>query len=216
MNFGNCFIRFLCAVSVLYGFTFQASIAENTLPPFGRNTVLVWKAQSTSFEECFTVRIAEFSPDRYVEWENEKTQGTIFMPEKDVQEAKGFVDSSLFVAGVDKKSKDTMTLWLSRRVFLELKEKKKAKCVLDGVSTWLTYEGDDHLTVEVNKTPLELPAIRVKDDRGSERWFLDREDNPLLLKHAVRTFNQTLISITTDKLNTLRWIKGVKLRNLPH
>jgi hypothetical protein len=62
---------------------------------------------------------------------------------------------------------------------------------------------------------MELPVIKVNDDRGSERWFLDSEENPLLVKHAIRQFCQILASITTDRSNTLRWIKGKKLTN-PH
>jgi hypothetical protein len=60
-----------------------------------------------------------------------------------------------------------------------------------------------------------LPAIKVKDDRYSDRWFLDFEDNPLLVKHTSRHFSQTLTSVATDKSNTLRWIKGKKL-TAPH
>jgi len=63
----------------------------------------------------------------------------------------------------------------------------------------------------VNKKSMKLPVIKVSDDRGSERWFLDQEDNPLMLSHRVRKFNQTLTSITTDQANMLRWIKGKKL-----
>ena len=63
---------------------------------------------------------------------------------------------------------------------------------------------------------MELPVIRVSDDRGSERWFLDDADNPLLVKHLFRQYSQTLVSITTDRPNTLRWIKGRKLANPPH
>jgi hypothetical protein len=62
---------------------------------------------------------------------------------------------------------------------------------------------------------MALPAIKVSDDRGSERWFLDQEENPLMLKHTVRQFTQVLASITTDRPNTLRWIKGKKLANIP-
>ena len=77
----------------------------------------------------------------------------------------------------------------------------------------LTYLGEGQLIVEVNRKPVALPVIRVSDDRGSERWFLDQEDNPLMLQHTLRSFRQTLASITTDKANTLRWIKGKKLTN---
>jgi len=36
-----------------------------------------------------------------------------------------------------------------------------------------------------------------------------------MLKHTVRQFTQVLASITTDRPNTLRWIKGKKLANIP-
>jgi hypothetical protein len=61
---------------------------------------------------------------------------------------------------------------------------------------------------------MNLPVIKVKDDRGSERWFLDSEDNPLMLRHLIRKYDQTLASVTTDQPNTLRWIKGKKLANM--
>jgi arginine repressor len=79
----------------------------------------------------------------------------------------------------------------------------------------MTLEGSEKIKVEVNRTLMELPVIKVKDDRGSERWFLDSEENPLMAKQAIRQFSQTLASITTDRPNTLRWIKGKKLTN-PH
>ena len=207
---------FAAKIAIVFGFISLAFSEGTQLPSFGRDTVLVWKIQNTSLEEGFIVRIAEFSPDRYVEWENEKTQGTIFMPAKDVLEAKGYTSSGLFEAGVDRRSKNAITLWLSQKIYRDLKEKKKARCVLDGVITWLQYLGEEHLTVEVNRNPMQLPVIRISDDRGSERWFLDQENNPLLVKHIVRGYSQTLTSITTDKHNTLRWINKTKLGNLSH
>jgi hypothetical protein len=77
----------------------------------------------------------------------------------------------------------------------------------------MTVEGPDSLSVEVNRVPMALPVLKVKDDRGQERWFLDQPDNPLLVRHIFRTFTQTLKSVTTDKPNTLRWIKGRKLQS---
>jgi hypothetical protein len=41
------------------------------------------------------------------------------------------------------------------------------------------------------------------------------EDNPLMVKHMVRKYTQALQSITTNRANTLRWIKGKKLANPP-
>lgn len=185
------------------------------LPPMGRDTVLVWNTRSLDFEARFIVRIAIFAPNRFLEWEDGKTQGTVFMPQRDIQEARGYFSSSLFVSGVDKRSSNSTTLWLSRKIFRTLKEKKKVKCVLDGVSGQLIHRGEGTIQVDVNRSMRELPVIMVLDDRGSERWFLDDEDNALLMRHQSRNYEQKLTSITTDRQNTLRWIKGKKLSNPP-
>ncbi len=133
------------------------------------------------------------------------------MTQKAVTTARTFVNARLFEGGVDTKGKDTTTLWLSQQVFRELKAKSRTKLAIDSIEGWMTVEGSDQLVVQVNRTPVTLPVIKVKDDRGQERWFLDQEENPLLVKHVYRTFNQTLTSITTDRPNSLRWIKGKKL-----
>ena len=185
------------------------------LPIMARDTVLVWKVQMPDFESRFIVRIAMFAPNRFVEWEDGKTQGTIFMIQRDVQEAPGYESTSLFDPGVEKKSANTTTLWLSRKIFRALKEKKKARCVLDGVTSQFKYLGEATLQVDVNRSMREIPVIMVSDDRGSVRWFLDNEDNPLMVRHQFRNYDQKLSSITTDRADTLRWIKGKKLEKIP-
>jgi hypothetical protein len=125
------------------------------------------------------------------------------------------VNARLFEGGVDTKGKDATTLWLSERIFTGLKEKGRLKVSLDGVDGWLTLDGTDRLPVEVNRSQKMLSVIKVKDDRGNERWFLDSAENALLVRHTVRSYVQSLTSITTDKPNTLRWIKGKKL-TAPH
>jgi len=188
-----------------------ALAAGAVAPQFGRDTVLVWTIKNQDEGSTFVVRIAEFLPSRFIEWENATTQGTIRMSPNAVANGRVFVNARLFEGGVDTKGKDATTLWLSRWIFRELKTKSRVKVAIDSVDGVMTLDGSETLTVEVNRTPLELAAIKVKDDRGQERWFLDAEDNPLMLKHVFRSFSQTLKSITTDRPNTLRWIKGRKL-----
>lgn len=209
----NCVFISL-GLCILFALLAPAAIKdENFFPHFGRDTVLVWKIQISDFETRFIVRIAEFSPNRHFEWEDDKAQGTVFIPEKDVLAAKGYVNTSLFEAGVDTTSKNYTTLWLSRKIYKEFKEKKNVKFNLDGVRAKFLSLGEDQLIVEVNRAKIALPVIKISDDRGSERWFLDHEDNPLLVKHKIRTYTQTLTSITTDKPNSLRWIRVAKRKN---
>ncbi len=213
-NFRECF-QSAFMIAALMIFQQGANTAENNLPPFGRDTVLVWKMTNPGLESNFVVRIASFNPDRFMEWESESNQGTVFMSSRDIEEAKGYVNRSLFEGGVDKRSEQNTTLWLSRRIYQELKSKGKVKCLLDGVGGAFESLGQDHLTVEVNSTPRELTVIKATDGRGSEFWFLDREDNPLMVKQVIRNYSQTLTVISTDRPNTLRWIKGPKLTNPP-
>jgi hypothetical protein len=63
------------------------------------------------------------------------------------------------------------------------------------------------MEIEVNRSTRSLPVIKTRDDRGNERWFLDAEENPMLVNHVYQSYQQKLISITTDRANTLRWIK---------
>jgi hypothetical protein len=201
---------------MLVSFSPSRAEGEKPLPAFGQDTVLVWTTQNQDYESQFVVRIAEFTPDRFLEWEDMQTQGTVFMSSSDLLTANDFLNgSSLFRSGVDTKSKNGTSLWLSRKIFRDLKDKGKVKCNLDGIPAFMTYTGDDRLSVEINKSMKELPVIKVTDDRGSERWFLNSEENPLLVKHMIRKYVQTLTSITTNRSNTLRWIKGEKLNNIP-
>lgn len=187
----------------------QAPSTAPLLPPFGRDTVLVYRSSNES-EGAFVVRIARFSPDRYFEWEDTTTQGTILIPAKAVDEAHALVNYQLFQGGVDTRGKNATTLWLSRRVYRELKDNTKVKFDLDALPTQVTVLGTDQMTIEVNRAPRSVPVIKTKDEHGTERWFLDSEDNPLLVNLLVRKYQQKLTSITTDRSNTLRWIKDKK------
>ena len=185
--------------------------AEFHIPEFGLGTVLVWKIEGPEYERNFVARLASFKPDRFLEWENETGQGTVFMPERAIADAKGYEISSLFAGGRDKKTRNETALWLSRRVFTELKEKKTAKWNLNGVASKLSYIDEGSVQVEVNRNIAALPVIRAADDRNGEWSFLNLPDNPLMVRYQVRNYRQSLSSITTGAPDSLRWIKGRKL-----
>src|SRR5213595_1833940 len=128
------------AVALMTGAPDPAPSSDVPLPPFGRDTVLVWKISNQDEAASFVVRIAEFLPNRFIEWENSTTQGTIFMTQKAVTSARIFVNARLFEGGVDTKGKDATTLWLSQQVFRELKTKSRAKLAIDSIEGWMTVE----------------------------------------------------------------------------
>ena len=190
--------------------------AENRseLPEFGRDTVLAWDTKSGDSTSSFVVRIAGFRPNLLLEWEDGISQGTVLMPSRDLSDARGFVNRKLFLQGMDTRSDNETTLWLSRKIFLALKENGEAKCYIDRTPGKMIYDGEEELVVKINGSAQALPVIRLKDDRRAVRWFLDREDNPLMIRYEVRQFSQTLKSVTTDRRDTLRWLKGRKLERL--
>ncbi len=198
-------------LALLLIFSFARAGEKAPIPVFGRDTVLVWRSENQGLISDFVVRIAEFLPDRFIEWEDDKTQGTIFMSNHALLAGKNFLNASLFQAGSDTKGAGATTLWLSRQTFRDLKDKKQIKLNIDSIESRIKYVGDGEITLDVNGVAATLPVIKVRDDRGSERWFLDQEDNALLAKHMIRKYTQTLVSISNNRTITLRWIKGKKL-----
>jgi hypothetical protein len=176
------------------------------IPQFGRDTVLVYR-NSVEPGSDLVVRVAEFLPDRFIEWEDSTTQGTIYLTAKAVAEGRDFVTSQLFQGGVNTREKNKTTLWLSVRMFRQLKAGRKVKLSIDGLPTAVEVLGSGRMEVEVNRARRMLPVLKILDERGNERWFLDDDANPMLVRHTVRNYEQKLISITTDRPNTLRWIK---------
>lgn len=205
---------FLCTAVLLMGTWGFSAGHEGNLPQFGKDTVLVWEIPRQDYTSDFVVRIAAFSPDLLMEWEDSNSQGTVFIPMREMMEAKGYVNTRLFKSGMDTRARDETTVWLSRRAYRDLKEKKEARIKIDRVQGQLTYLGEEEHTVEVNGSRVKFQVIKVRDSRQAEFWFLDREDNPLMVQYRIRQYTKTLVSITTDRPNTLRWLKGQKLRRL--
>jgi len=196
---------------VLFASIRAGASEEFLLPGFGIGTVLVWKIEGPEYEKSFVARLASFRPDRFFEWESDAGQGTVFMPERAIADAKGYEVSSLFTNGRDKRTKNETALWLSRRVFIELVEKKTARWNLNGVAGKLNFIEEGSVAVEVNRNIVDIPVIRAADDRGAEWSFLNLLENPLMVSYEVRNYRQSLASITTGAPDSLRWIKGNKL-----
>ena len=209
-GFFRAFLTVL-SVIVLMAAIHARATEEFQLPDFGLGTVLVWKIEGPEYERRFVARLASFLPDRFLEWENESGQGTVFMPNRAVTDGRGYEISSLFAVGKDRKTRNETALWLSRRVFTELKEKKTVRWNLDGVASKLNFIAEESVNVEVNRNVTALPVIRAADDRNAEWSFLNLPDNPLMISYEVRNYRQSLTSITTGSPESLRWIKGRKL-----
>lgn len=180
----------------------------------GRDTVIVWKAENRGLVSQFVVRIAIFEPKRFFEWETRANQGTTLLEAEALEKSEEFYTSKLFDTGVDVKGKNGTAIWLSRALFAKLAGAGRAKVRLDGIEGEFLLLRRDSLRARVNKEERELPALVAADDRGGEWWFLDDPNNPLLLKHKILSYEQTIASITTNRPNTLRWIKESKIKKV--
>ena len=188
-----------------------APAAESPLPEFGHGTVLIWKIEGMEYEGSFVARLASFLPNRFFEWENETGQGTVLLRERAIADSGKYETSSLFTVGREKETRNETALWLSRRVFEELKEKQSARWTLNGGTSRLKFIDEGIITVEVNRNTTKLPIIRAADDRNAVWSFLDQPENPLMVRYELRDHSQTLSSVTTGAVDALRWIKGRKL-----
>lgn len=200
----------ICSICILIAVCIGGAVEKSPLPEFGLGTVLVWKIEGTEYENGFVARLASFLPERFFEWENETGQGMVSMSERAITNG-NYVTTSLFVVGKEKKTRNETTLWLSRRVFNELKEKKTAKWNLNGVTAKLNFIEEGSVPVEVNMKTEELSVIHAVDDRNTKWTFLNDSENPLLVRYEIRNYRKILASVTTGAPESLRWIKGSKL-----
>jgi len=104
------------------------SDSQNQLPAFGRDTVWYGRFKIWSMRPVSFVRIAQFCLIGFlnVGGPPSKREGTIFMPNSSILEARGYVNSRSFQVRADAKSKNATTLWLSHQIYRDLKEKKRS------------------------------------------------------------------------------------------
>ncbi|MCZ6877393.1 MAG: riboflavin synthase [Acidobacteria bacterium] len=172
------------------------------------NSVLVYQNQTRQGGETqFVIRVARFQPDIFLEWESTSDQGTLHLYQSAVEEARSFTLTSLFEVGVEMESSDTMTYWLSERMYQELTEDGETQVMLNRspVKMQLKSEGTYRLTV--NKEVEEIPTISIEDDRKGTWTFHKSRQNPLLLEYVTPYFHQRLTTVSIAPTNRLRWIR---------
>ncbi len=185
---------------------FSGSVAGAELP-LGSNSILIFENSNPAGSVQFVVRLARLGPDVVMEWESTKDQGTVHLHKGAVQAGRGFTLTQLFEVGVDSESDDEMTLFLSEAVYRDLTERRAAKIKLNNVAAKMELKGREDYSLLVDKEPLEVPALALRDSRGGEWLFLDSEATPLLLRYSSRHFTQRLTSVSTPERSSLRWIR---------
>jgi len=171
-------------------------------------SVLVYQNQiGQRGETQFVIRVARFRPDIFLEWETISDQGTLHLYQSAVQEARSFTFTSLFEVGVEMESSETMTYWLSERMYQELTENGETQVQLNRSPMKMQLKGEGTYRLTINKEVEEIPSISIEDDRkGSWTFHKDRE-NPLLLEYVTPYFHQRLTTVSIAPSNRLRWTR---------
>lgn len=196
--------RILTATTILC-LTLAAALASGSLP-LGPKSVLIYQNTSGHRESQFVLRLARFQPDIFMEWETVSHQGTVHLHRRAVQDGLKFSLTQLFEVGVDLESRDVMTVWLSQRMYQQLMEEGTIRISLNNLPARLTLEGEGVQTVSLDRQAVEVPVIRVRDERNGNWSFLKDPENPILMEYVSPYYRQQLTSISTSK-GDLRWIR---------
>ncbi len=204
--------RFLRCCFFLFLASGTPFLCGQDLPEFTQGTVMVFRSVTRGYEYNFVLRIAQFRPGCYFEWEGQSNQGTVYLKPQAVEEARKYNSQRLFQNGIDAESAEETTYWFSRALLSEVKQKRKASIFLDSLKTQISLVAEETFTLSVNQKKVSLSAVVLKDGRGGQWWILDNPDNPLVLQRKINSFTESLASIDTTRADTLRWIKGRKLK----
>ncbi|HXK59267.1 MAG TPA: riboflavin synthase [Acidobacteriota bacterium] len=185
---------------------FGALVFGGSLPAPAQ-TVLVFESEVANKQTPMVLRVARFRPDIFVEWESVNHQGTFHLYKEAVTDARKFVLESLFDAGVDSESEDAMTVWLSERMYKDLREKGQARIELNNLPLKMKMTGTGTFTVLVDKKKREIPVIMVEDDRKNTWVIHDDPENPIMVEYRTPRYRRFLKSINTVSWPGLRWIK---------
>ena len=170
-------------------------------------SILVYSSIIDGEDTQFVIRIARFLPDRVFEWETTAFQGTVHLHKAAVENAERLTYGRLFEAGVGYESSDTVTKWLSSKMFSELSLGKSVKYRLNNLKADFVLDGREVYKVILDGEELEIPAIRIKDSRNGVWLFQDDHENPLLLRYISPYFLEELKRVSNSDANQLRWIK---------
>ena len=177
-----------------------------SLPP-PTETVLIYHNVVAEKEAPLVLRVARFKPDIFIEWESVSHQGTVHLFSDAVRSSRNYVQDSLFDAGVDVDSPDAMTIWLSERVYSDLRDSGFAKIKLNGLPLKMRVTGKGVFNLEVDKKLIEAPVLLIEDERKNQWVFQDDASNPILLEFKTPRFRRYLKSVLTSSWPGLRWIK---------
>ncbi len=124
-----------------------------------------------------------------------ETAGTVTIKEKGF--AEGTAQNNYFGGGPLVLEEKT-TVWVSKKFYQALKEKKDLVINAEGEDATLKFVKDDKWTVTIEGKQVELPVLYGETDKGQKFWILDDPENPVICKMEI-SFTIELKEITPAK-----------------
>lgn len=117
------------------------------------------------------------------DWElDERSHGAVFMSEEALNSA---TDLMNYFKGGYSDLEDKTSVWVSKKLFSEIKDGKKVKIGLDGGNHDIfELSGKDQFTIKNKKTgqTIALPVLILKGENNNQIWIADDFTNRLIVK----------------------------------
>lgn len=207
--------RVILMLSVMFGATFivhaQELVKDEAIPIFNEvpkphdgmayDYAVNFKGDKYNFYVSNILLLDYYASFNYVMDNDNQTRGEVLMSEDAYANATDLYN--YFSGGKVTLDKQT-SVWLSQKLFKEIKEKGKVVMSTDKSSP-KTYkvvkakkDADKYYKVHVNGEYRNIPCIQIVSEDGSQKlWITDNPENPIILKMDIG-FSIELFSVSTD------------------
>lgn len=207
--------KIILMLSVMFGATFivqaQELVKDESIPIFNEvpkphdgmayEYAVNFKGDKYNFYDSNILLLDAYTSFNYVMDNDNQTRGEITMSEDAYTNA---TDLYNYFSGGDVTLDKQTTVWLSKKLFKEIKENSKVIMSTDKSSP-KTYkvvkakkDADKYYKVLVNGKHRNIPCIQIVSEDGSQKlWITDNPENPLILKMNIG-FSIELFSVNTD------------------
>ena len=122
--------------------------------------------------------------------------GSVTMSSKALGESTKIVN--YFSDGATQNMEEETTVWLSRKIYEQIKNKKPIDISIDGTTEILNFKNNEKLKIKADGADEEVNVLYAETESGNKLWILDEPQNPLIIKMQVG-FTIELISVSSGK-----------------
>ena len=180
------------SVFLILSFFLFSCASMGNLAKLGVNFIegsdLYYQVKQESNEYPFTLNMNHFTESTIsFDWEldNNRSNGAVFMSEEALNSATDLMN--YFIGGYSELD-DKTSVWVSKKVFNDIKEGKKVKIGLDGGNYDIfSLFGKDQYAFKNKKADqkITIPILILKGENNNQIWIADDFDNRLIVRMDV-------------------------------